>query len=87
MDETGIKIKGQWRYLYRAVNKASQTIDFLLMAHRDKKAALRFLKKAAQQQVLPDKVAIDRSGGYRGVSGGNRLQDRDPPEQVLKQSD
>jgi len=62
MDETYIKIKGQWRYLYRAVDKEGQTIDFLLTAHRDKKAALRFFKKAVRQHGLPDKVTIDQSG-------------------------
>ena len=62
MDETYIKIKGQWKYLYRAVDRDGQTIDFLLTAHRDKKAALRFLKKAIRQHGLPDKVTIDKSG-------------------------
>jgi transposase-like protein len=37
MDETYIKVKGQWKYLYRAVDRDGQTIDFLLTAHRDKK--------------------------------------------------
>jgi transposase-like protein len=62
MDETYIKIKGQWKYLYRAVDKNGQTIDFLLTAHRDKKAALRFFKKAVRQHGLQDKVTIDKSG-------------------------
>src|SRR5262249_20958088 len=39
MDETYIKVKGQWYYLYRAVDKHGQTIDFLLTEHRDKEAA------------------------------------------------
>lgn len=62
MDETYIKVKGEWKYLYRAVDKAGQTIDFLLTAHRDKKAALRFFKKATRQHGLPEKVTIDKSG-------------------------
>src|SRR5512135_1556597 len=62
MDETYIKIKGQWRYLYRAIDRDGQTIDFLLTAHRDKKAARRFLKKAIRQHGLPAKVTIDKSG-------------------------
>lgn len=62
MDETYIKIKGQWKYLYRAVDRDGQTIDFLLTAHRDKKAALRFFKKAVRQHGLPDTVTIDKSG-------------------------
>src|SRR5512144_304833 len=62
MDETYIKIKGQWKYLYRAVDKAGQTIDFLLTAHRHQKAARRFFKKAVRQHGLPAKVTIDKSG-------------------------
>ena len=62
MDETYIKIKGEWRYLYRAVDKEGWTINFLLTAHRDKSAALRFLKKAVRQHGLPEKATIDRSG-------------------------
>jgi len=62
MDETYIRIKGQWKYWYRAVDKAGQTVDFLLTAHRDKKAALRFLKKAIRQHGRPVKVTIDQSG-------------------------
>ena len=62
MDETYIKIKGQWKYLYRAVDKEGQTIDFLLTAHRDKKAAKRFLRKAVGQHGLPAKITIDKSG-------------------------
>jgi len=62
IDETYIKIKGQWRYLYRAVDKEGQTVDFLLTARRDQQAALRFFKKAIQQHGLPAKVTIDKSG-------------------------
>jgi len=54
--------KDQWKYLYRAVDSEGQTIDFLLTAHRDKKAARRFFKKAVRQHGLPDKVTIDKSG-------------------------
>jgi transposase-like protein len=61
MDETYIKVKGQWRYLYRAVDKQGQTIDFLLTEHRDKEAALRFLKKAIRRNGLPEKITIDGS--------------------------
>ncbi len=59
MDETNIKIKGQWSYLYRAVDSGGNTIDFLLTAYRDKKAALRFFKKAMRQHGQPDVVTID----------------------------
>ena len=61
MDETYVKVKGEWRYLYRAVDKHGQTIDFLLTEHRDTEAALRFLKKAIRRNGLPETITIDGS--------------------------
>ena len=61
MDETYIRVKGQWHYLYRAVDKYGQTIDFLLTEHRDTEAALRFLKKAIRRNGVPEKITIDGS--------------------------
>jgi transposase-like protein len=62
LDETYIKIKGEWKYLYRAVDKAGETIDFLLTAKRDLKAAKRFLRKAIRNNGEPEKINIDKSG-------------------------
>src|SRR5215468_5621815 len=50
VDETYIKVKGQWRYLYRAVDERGQTVDFLLSKNRDKAAVVRFFKKAIGSQ-------------------------------------
>ena len=61
MDETYIKIKGQWHYLYRAVDKYGQTIDFLLTKQRDERAAKRFLTKAIRRHGVPEKITIDGS--------------------------
>ena len=61
MDETYIKVKGQWRYLYRAVDKTGQTIDFLLTQERDEEAAKRFLTKAIRRHGVPEKITIDGS--------------------------
>jgi len=61
MDETYIKVKGQWRYLYRAVDKTGQTIDFLLTEDRDEQAAKRFLTKAIRRHGVPEKITIDGS--------------------------
>src|SRR3989442_11582401 len=61
MDETDIKIKGTWYYLYRAVDKQGQTIDFLLTEHRDEHAAKRFLTKAIRRHGVPEKITIDGS--------------------------
>ena len=60
MDETYIKINGQWKYVYRAVDKEGQTVDFLLSAKRDKAAAMRFFNKAMLFNGLPDKIAMDK---------------------------
>jgi putative transposase len=62
MDETYIKVKGQWKYLYRAVDEVGQTVDFWLTAHRDRAAAKRFLEKAIRNHAVPKKITIDQSG-------------------------
>ncbi len=62
MDETYIKIKGDWHYLYRVVDKYGETIDFMLSKHRDKPAARAFLDKAIGHNGLPKKVVIDKNG-------------------------
>jgi putative transposase len=61
MDETYIRVKGEWRYLYRAVDKHGQTIDFLLTKERDEQAAKRFLTKAIRRHGVPEKITIDGS--------------------------
>ena len=68
MDETYVKVKGQWYYLYRAVDKTGQTIDFLLTEHRDEAAALRFLKKAIRRHGVPEKITIDGSAANAAAS-------------------
>ncbi len=61
MDEMYIKVKGAWRYLYRAVDKYGDTIDFLLTKERDEQAAKRFLTKAIRRHGVPEKITIDGS--------------------------
>lgn len=60
--ETYVRVKGQGKYLYRAVDKAGHTIDFLLTPNRDRDAAAAFLHKAIRTQGLPEKITIDQSG-------------------------
>ena len=74
MDETYIKVKGEWKYYYRAVDKQGQTIDFLLTATRDRHAARRFFKKAIKQNGKPSLVNIDQSGAN---TAGLKLVNRD----------
>ena len=77
MDETSMKVKGQWRYLYRAVDKTGQTIDFLLTEERDEQAAKRFLTKAIRRHGVPEKITIEESNGSRVLcSGSKRLTRR-----------
>jgi len=52
IDETYIKIRGQWRYLYRAIDKHGVPVDFLLTAKRDLGAAKRFFRKMLKDQPL-----------------------------------
>jgi len=61
VDETYIKVNGQWRYLYRAVDKQGQTVDFLLSKNRDRAAAVRFFKKAVSNHTVPEKITLDGS--------------------------
>jgi len=67
MDETYIKVKGVWKYLYRAVDKEGKTIDFLLTAKRDKAAAMRFFEKAIPDNGTPEKVSMDKSGANKSA--------------------
>lgn len=69
MDETYIKIEGQWKYLYRAVDTAGQTIDFLLTARRGAAVALRFFRKAIRHHGEPEVVTIDKSGAKTAALG------------------
>jgi transposase-like protein len=67
MDETYIKVNGTWKYLYRAVDKQGQTVDFLLTAKRDAAAARRFFEKAIRHNGVPDKATMDKSGANQAA--------------------
>jgi len=65
VDETYVKIKGCWTYLYRAVDKAGKTVDFLLRAKRDVASAKAFFRRAFKSQGrLPQKITLD---GYQAA--------------------
>jgi len=65
VDETYLKIRGKDVYLYRAVDKFGDTIDFILSENRDKKAAISFLNKAITQHGFPEKITIDGSAANK----------------------
>jgi len=66
VDETYVRVKGRWMYLYRAVDARGQTIDFLLSAKRDAAAARRFFRKALRQAhtVNPRTITVDKNAAY-----------------------
>lgn len=62
VDETYLKVKGKWTYLYRAVDRDGQTLDFMLTELWNLGAAWRFFKKAIASNGVPPKIIIDKSG-------------------------
>ncbi|MTH94542.1 DDE-type integrase/transposase/recombinase, partial [Roseibium sp. RKSG952] len=64
-DETYVKVRDKWMYLYRAVDKHGDTIDFMLSETRDEAAATAFFTQAIGNNSLPHKVVMDKSGANR----------------------
>lgn len=66
VDETYIQIKGEWKYLYRAVDSQGNTLDFMLSAKRDGKAAARFFRKVlrANHVTSPRVINVDKNAAY-----------------------
>ncbi len=65
MDKTYIQVKGEWMYLYRAVDKQGNPVDFLLTKGRNKNAAHKFLLKAINNNSKPLTINIDKSGANK----------------------
>ncbi|GJD61757.1 IS6 family transposase ISMtsp2 [Methylobacterium frigidaeris] len=89
VDETYIKVRGQWRYLYRAIDKHGQAVDFLLTANRDLDGAKRFFRKllVAEPLLAPDRIGTDGAGPYPPAiieSCKEGLQPRTPIHHVTK---
>lgn len=66
VDETYVKVKGVWKYLYRAVDSQGNTLEFLFSATRDSQAAKHFFAKAlgASHTVTPRVITVDKNAAY-----------------------
>src|SRR6202049_1375234 len=87
IDETYIKVKGEDKYLYRAIDSMGQTIDFLLTAKRDTAAAKRFLRKAieASGNAMPRVMNGDKNKAYPAAVGALKADGSIPRRVVLRQ--
>jgi transposase-like protein len=76
VDETYIKVGKSCKYLYRAVDKEGQTIEFMLSAKRDVSAAKRFFKKVmrAGQRRLPFSISVDKNAAYPEAFSTSRAE-------------
>ena len=70
MNATYMQIKGDWKYLYRAVNKQGKKVDFLLTAQRDEATAICFFDKAMKASGIPEKVTMYKSGAKKAAMDG-----------------
>ena len=83
IDETYVKVRGQWAYLYRALDKLGNTIDFHLSATRNTKAAKRFLGKALnglKDWELPEVLNTDKAPTYAGAIAEFKAEGKCPDE-------
>ena len=80
VDETYIKVRGHWRYLYRAIDSNGDTVEFWFSERRNLTAAKRFLSKALKRHGRPERIVIDGSQTNReailSCDTTDRLQDR-----------
>lgn len=87
MDETYIKVKGEWKYLYRAIDSEGNTLDFMLSAKRDAKAANRFFQKVLKGAwtVIPRVINVDKNPAYPAALKNLKADEVLPQETELRQ--
>ena len=74
IDDIYIKVKGRWCYYYRVIDQFGATLDFMLSTHRDAEETTRFFKQTIENNGMPEKVVIDKSGAnYAGLMHINTL--------------
>jgi len=86
VDETSLKIKGTWTYLYRAVDSEGNTLEFLLSETRAAAAAKRFFSKAlgASHTVVPRVITVDKNAAYPKALGELKAESPVPKECELR---
>jgi transposase-like protein len=84
IDETYIKVKGKWVYLYRGVDKEGQTVDFFLSEQRDMAAAKRFLQQAVEKRGVPQKITLDGYGASHEAGAQLREENSLPADLVVR---
>jgi len=86
VDETYIKVGKSCKYLYRAVDKQGQTIEFMLSAKRDVSAAKRFFKKVmrAEHRQLPFSLSVDKNAAYPEAFASSQIDKTLPPDCKLR---
>ena len=67
IDGADSRVIGEWRYVYRVVDKPGQTIDVLLTEERDEQAAKRVLTKAIRRHGVPETITIDGSAAHEAA--------------------
>lgn len=79
-DETYVKVRGRWMYLYRAIDSLGDTVEFFFSEHRDLLAAKRFIRKALARHGRPERIVIDGSQTNHeaiiACDGESRLRNR-----------
>jgi IS6 family transposase len=86
VDETYIKVGKTCKYLYRAVDKQGNTIEFMLSAKRDVSAAKRFFKKMmrAEHHRLPFSISVDKNAAYPEAFSSSQVDKTLPPDCKLR---
>ncbi|MCP3923434.1 MAG: IS6 family transposase, partial [Desulfobacterales bacterium] len=87
VDETYVKVKGERKYLYRAVDSNGETVDFMLSAKRDKKAVKRFLKKVlgSKHNQKPRVITVDKNPAYPPAINELKDSKRLPKKTIIRQ--
>jgi transposase-like protein len=86
VDETYIRVKGRWTYLYRAVDKQGLTVDFLLSEHRDIEAAKRFFTQAINQHGSPERITVDGYPATHAALGELKAEEVLPQQTKVRTS-